>query len=157
MSEAQAHSTNTNSENDEFYVRYYFGHKGEYGHEFTEFELAPSGLLRYCNNSHYKHEEMIRKEVFVSPAVVDETRRIVLESGICKVNDSNWKEPSPESGRQELEIKIGNEHIAFTCQEIGSLGDIDNDDGLKVFYYTTQDLKTLMFSLITMHYKVSPI
>ena len=146
---------------DELYVRYYVGHKGKFGHEFTEFELSPSGRLRYANNSHYKHDSMIRKEVFVSPAVVEETRRIILESEITKVDDSNWPEPV-EVGRQELEIKIGNEHIAFTCAEIGSLADVKKSqdekvvEGLTTFYYTTQDLKCLMFSLITLHFKVDP-
>lgn len=144
---------------DEFYVRYYYGHKGYYGHEFTEFELSPSGQLRYANNSQYMHESMIRKEVFVSPAVVEETRRIVLESNITKVDDTKWKEPTNETGRQELEIKIGNEHIAFTSAEI-TMVDVqksDDSEGLKTFYYATQDLKSLMLSLINMHYKSSPI
>lgn len=150
----------SNSSHDEFYVRYYYGHKGEYGHEFTEFELSPSGRLRYANNSHYKHESMIRKEVFLSPAVVEETKRILRESNITKVDDTQWKEPKDESGRQELEIKLNNEHIAFTCGEISSLADIQKSpdaEGLTTFYYTTQDLKSLMFSLINLHYKVSPI
>lgn len=47
---------------DEFYVRYYVGHKGKFGHEFMEFELQPSGKLRYANNSNYKNDVMIRKE-----------------------------------------------------------------------------------------------
>jgi protein mago nashi len=145
------------SAHDEFYVRYYVGHKGDYGHEFTEFELSPSGRLRYANNSHYKHSSMIRKEVFVSPAVVEETRRIILESKITKVDDSKWKEP--DDGRQELEIKIGNEHIAFTCAEIGSLADVQKSadpEGLKTFYHTTQDLKALIFTLIDVHFKKKP-
>lgn len=150
----------SNPSHDEFYVRYYYGHKGDYGHEFTEFELSPSGRLRYANNSQYKHDSIIRKEVFVSPAVVEETRRIVMESGITKVDDSKWKEPDNKSGRQELEIKIGNEHLAFTCSEIASSVDVqksEDSEGLTTFYYTTQDLKTLMLSLINLHYKVSPI
>ena len=28
-------------EEDEFYVRYYVGHKGKFGHEFLEFEFRP--------------------------------------------------------------------------------------------------------------------
>jgi protein mago nashi len=142
---------------DEFYVRYYVGHRGDYGHEFTEFELSPSGRLRYANNSGYKHETSIRKEVFVSPAVVKETRRIILESGIIKLNDSKWNEP--DDGRQELEIKIGNEHITFTCAEIGSLADIQKStdpEGLKAFYHITQDLKSLFFTLIDLHFKKKP-
>ena len=142
---------------DEFYVRYYVGHRGYYGHEFTEFELSPWGRLRYANNSGYKHDSIIRKEVFVSSAVVRETRRLILESGITKLNDSKWKEP--DDGRQELEIKIGNEHIAFTCSEIGSLADIqksEDPEGMKAFYYITQDLKALLFTLIDLHFKKKP-
>ena len=29
----------------EFYVRYYVGHKGKFGHEFLEFEFRPDGKL----------------------------------------------------------------------------------------------------------------
>lgn len=46
----------------DFYVRYYVGHKGKFGHEFLEFEFNSDGKLRYANNSHYKNETMIRKE-----------------------------------------------------------------------------------------------
>jgi protein mago nashi len=127
----------------------------------VEYELSPSGKLRYANNSNYKQDQMIRKEVFVSPAVVEEIKRIVQESKITKADDKNWKEPNEHtSGRQELEIKIGNEHIAFTCAEIKSLMDVQESadpEGLKTFHYLTQDLKCLMFSLISMHFKVKPI
>ena len=47
---------------DDFYVRYYVGHKGKFGHEFMEFEFRPDGRLRYANNSNYKNDVMIRKE-----------------------------------------------------------------------------------------------
>ena len=30
----------------EFYVRYYVGHKGKFGHEFLEFEFRPDGELK---------------------------------------------------------------------------------------------------------------
>lgn len=151
------HHMTAKGTHDEFYVRYYVGHRGDYGHEFTEFELSPSGRLRYANNSGYKHETSIRKEVFVSPAVVKETRRIILESGIIKLNDSKWNEP--DDGRQELEITIGNEHITFTCAEIGSLADIQKSldpEGLKTFYHITQDLKSLFLTLIDLHFKKKP-
>lgn len=69
-----------------FYIRYYVGHKGKFGHEFLEFEFRPDGKifavfnaayrfkpvlwnhftlghLRYANNSNYKNDTMIRKEV----------------------------------------------------------------------------------------------
>jgi len=50
------------SDDLDFYVRYYVGHKGKFGHEFLEFEFNPDGKLRYANNSHYKNETLIRKE-----------------------------------------------------------------------------------------------
>lgn len=157
---ASVESTNTTTQHDDFYVRYYIGHNGRFGHEFMEFELSPSGKLRYANNSNYKSDAMIRREVFLGPAVVEEIRRIITESEIATVDDSNWKEAPPDASRQELEIKIGNEHIAFTCGEIGSMLDVNNSEdpkGFKIFYYLTQDLKCLVMSLITLHFKVRPI
>ena len=67
---------------EEFYVRYYVGHKGKFGHEFLEFEFRSNGMLRYANNSNYKNDTMIRKEVYVTPAVLKECRRIILESEV---------------------------------------------------------------------------
>ncbi|TQD91343.1 hypothetical protein C1H46_023094 [Malus baccata] len=31
-------------ETNEFYLRYYVGHKGKFGHEFLEFEFRPDGV-----------------------------------------------------------------------------------------------------------------
>jgi hypothetical protein len=47
---------------DDFYCRYYVGHKGRFGHEYMEFEITSDGRLRYANNSNYKNDTMIRKE-----------------------------------------------------------------------------------------------
>ena len=68
---------------NDFYLRYYVGHKGKFGHEFLEFEFRPDGKLRltfvlgqrncqkcaqnnprYANNSNYKNDTMIRKEAY---------------------------------------------------------------------------------------------
>ena len=126
---------------------------------FQEFEVCPSGKLRYANNSNYKDENIIRREVCLGPAVVAELKRIILTSEITTVDDESWGEP-PTQRRQELEIKIGNEHIAFTCGEIMSLADIkDSNDpkGLTILYYLTQDLKCFIMSLINLHFKIKPI
>ena len=109
----------------DFYLRYYVGHKGKFGHEFLEFEFRPDGQvsgvvqrdfvwcimfcgttdiplspraapfptsagalrhaaccvqLRYANNSQYKNDTMIRKEVYCSPAVLEELKRIIADS-----------------------------------------------------------------------------
>lgn len=60
------------------------GHKGKFGHEFLEFEFRPDGKLRYANNSNYKNDTIIRKEVFVNSCVMKELKRIIDESDIMK-------------------------------------------------------------------------
>ena len=107
-------------EEQDFYLRYYVrraaplrrlapplspslipqvGHKGKFGHEFLEFEIRPDGRLRYANNSNYKNDTMIRKQAYVSQAVVAELKRIVAESEIVREDDKQWPEPD-RNGRQ---------------------------------------------------------
>ncbi|TKR63120.1 hypothetical protein L596_026992 [Steinernema carpocapsae] len=143
----------------QFYLRYYVGHKGKFGHEFLEFEFRPDGNIRYANNSNYKNDTMIRKEAFISQAVIDELKRIVEESEIMQEDDANWPEPD-RVGRQELEILVNDEHISFTTSKIGSLVEVNNckdPEGLRTFYYLVQDLKCFVFSLINLHFKIKPI
>ena len=113
-----------------------------------EFELtAATGVLRYANNSNYKNDTMIRKEVVVSPAVIAEFRRIVEDSEITREDDHNWPEPD-RVGKQELEVVLGGggaggagAHIAFECAKIGSLLDVtesSDPEGLRAFYYVVQ-------------------
>jgi protein mago nashi len=123
-----------------------------------EFEIS-NGRLRYSNNSNYKRDVMIRKEVHLSPAVVEEVKRIIEDCQVTKEDDASWPEANRE-GRQELEIKVGKEHIAFECAKIGSLLDVqksEDPEGMSVFYYLVQDLRCLVFSLITLHFKIKPI
>jgi protein mago nashi len=122
--------------------------------------VCPSGKLRYANNSNYKDDSIIRREVSLGPAVVQELKRIIRTSDISTVDDENWEDPPSQDRQQELEIKIDNEHIAFTCAEIMSLADIkDSRDpkGMTVLYYLTQDLKCFVMSLINLHFKIKPI
>ncbi|KAF2292012.1 hypothetical protein GH714_000132 [Hevea brasiliensis] len=72
------------AEDDEFYLRYYVGHKGKFGHEFR-----PDGKLRYANNFNYKNDTMIRKEVFLTPIVLKECRCIISESEPVRVTETN--------------------------------------------------------------------
>ncbi|KAG1047360.1 hypothetical protein G6F46_009754 [Rhizopus delemar] len=97
---------------EEFYVRYYSGHKGKYGHEFLEFEFRSDGLCRYANNSNYRKDSLIKKEMYVSPAVIEELKRIIKESQVMKEDDSQWPEKNIV-GSQEIEVRLGNEHISF--------------------------------------------
>merc|ERR1719469_425230 len=122
----------------------------------SEFEFRPDGCLRYANNSNYKNDVMIRKEAYVTPAVMRELRKTIEDSEILKEDDNNW--PAPDRvGRQELEVVCGKDHISFTTSKIGSLSaifsffllmilaslmqhrsDVQNSkdpEGLRVFYY----------------------
>ncbi|KAJ4353317.1 Protein mago nashi 2 [Didymosphaeria variabile] len=150
--------------NEPFYLRYYSGHQGRFGHEFLEFDFrvlgdGRSASTRYANNSNYRNDSLIRKEMCVSHAVVNEIRRIVKDSEILKEDDTKWPQKNKD-GRQELEIRLGNEHISFETAKIGSLQDVQDSsdpEGLRVFYYLVQDLKALVFSLINLHFKIKPI
>jgi len=144
---------------NDFYLRYYVGHKGKFGHEFLEFEIRPDGRLRYANNSNYKNDTMIRKEVYVGESVLAEAKRIIEESEIVREDDKNWPEPN-QDGRQEFEVVLGNQHISFATAKIGSLLDVQEStdpEGLRIFYYLIQDLKCLAFSLIGLHFRIKPI
>jgi len=84
---------------EDFYLRYYVGHKGKFGHEFLEFEFRPDGKLRYANNSNYKNDTMIRKEAFVHQSVMEELKRIIIDSEIMQEDDLPWPPPD-RVGRQ---------------------------------------------------------
>ncbi|XP_064217646.1 protein mago nashi homolog 2-like [Aotus nancymaae] len=119
-----------------FYLRYYVGHKGKFGHEFLEFEFQPDGKLRYANNSNYKNDVMIRKEAYVHKTVMEELKRIIDDSEIIK-EEALWPPPN-RVGQQKLEIVIGDKHISFATSKIGSLIHVNQSkdtEGLQVFYY----------------------
>ncbi|KAL2756465.1 hypothetical protein ACRALDRAFT_1093630 [Sodiomyces alcalophilus JCM 7366] len=152
------------SMSEPFYIRYYSGHSGRFGHEFLEFDFKAVGdgrsaVARYANNSNYRNDSLIRKEMCVSSLVIDEIKRIIRTSEILKEDDSKWPQKNKD-GRQELEIHLGNEKIFFETAKIGSLVDVTESadpEGLRVFYYLVQDLKALVFSLIALHFKIKPI
>ncbi|XP_057585441.1 protein mago nashi homolog 2-like [Hippopotamus amphibius kiboko] len=143
----------------DFYLCYYVGHKGKFGHEFLAFEFRPDGKLRYANNSNYKNGVMIRKEAYVHKSAMEGLKRISDGSEITKEDDALWPPPD-RAGRQELETVIGDEHTSFATSKIGSLIGVNQSKdpkGLRVFYYLVQDLKCLVFSLIGLHFKIKPI
>lgn len=50
--------------------------------------------------------------MWISPTMVDELRRIVEESEIMQEDDAKWPKKN-STGRQELEVRLGKEHISF--------------------------------------------
>lgn len=56
-----------------------------------------------------------------------------------------------------LELFAHSNTTGLQTAKIGSLVDVtesDDPEGLRVFYYLVQDLKALVFSLISLHFKV---
>ena len=101
----------------------------------------------------------------------------------CSKDDSEWTPPDRE-GRQEIEVVLGDDHISFTvrcwcrclvcglarhsaprplpfqCAKIGSLTEVQGSrdpEGMRTLYFLVQDLKCLVFSLISLHHKIRPI
>ena len=143
----------------QLYLRYYVGHRGRHGHEFLEFEVRPDGLLRYANNSNYRHEaELIRKECRVGALVMRQLAEMVLEGGIIgsSIDDSIWPPPNDE-GRQELEVIIGGQHVNFATRRFGSIVEVGQEETLRSFYHLVQDLKRFVLALIAAHFKIKPI
>lgn len=124
-----------------------------------EFEVKSTGRLRYANNSNYKDDCLIRKEVYVNEIVIEELKKIIKESSILEQVDSKWPKPD-KNGTQELEIILGNQHISFATSKIWSSIDYQKSNdpkGLEIFYYLIQDLKCFVFALIAMHFRVKPV
>lgn len=145
--------------NDEFYLRYYVGHRGRFGHEFLEFEVRADGRVRYANSSQYKSDVMIRKEVYINKIVIDEMKRIISTANINELSDKDWPIPDRE-GRQEVEICIDEKSLLFVTSKIRSMNDVASSKdphGLQKLYYLVQDIKCLVFSLINLHFRVKPV
>lgn len=141
------------------YVRYYSGHTGRYGNEFLEFELKDDGTLRYANNSHYRNENIIKKQARVSPAVLEEIKRLTVQFGVCDSNDESWPQPD-RNGRQELEVHLGNTYMSFVTNKITSMTSIESyadSKDLSNFYYYVRDLKALVLALVSIHFKIKAV
>lgn len=141
------------------YFRYYVGHMGRHGNEFLEFDLHADGTLKYANNSNYRKDSMIKKVVKVSPAVVEEIKRLILQGGLLDCDDSNWPEPDRD-GRQELEVHIGNTHLSLVTNKFTLLEEVEKSNdprGLGAFYFVVRDVKALVLSLISLHFKIKAI
>lgn len=154
------------SSDTEFYLRFYTGgYKDiEHGHEFLEFDIRHNptdnfATLRYANQSNYRNEELIRKEVRLSMLVLTEIMVIVRDSQILLESGAQWPDAMRES-KQELEIRYGKDKKILKTKGLASSTSIKlekDSDGLKTFYYLIQDLKSLIFSLISLHFKVNPL
>ncbi|CCW61498.1 unnamed protein product [Phytomonas sp. EM1] len=141
-----------------YYLRYYAGHTGRYGNEFLEFELKDDGTLKYANNSQYRNENIIKKQARVSQAVLEEVKSIIVKSAVCESDDEQWPQPD-RNGRQELEIHLGNTHISLVTNKMTTMPNEgpDKPKGLFNFYCFTRDVKALVLSLVSIHFKIKAV
>ncbi|RNF06529.1 mago nashi-like protein [Trypanosoma conorhini] len=138
------------------HIRYFAGHTGRYGNEFLEFDIRDDGTLKYGNNSRYRNENIIKKQARVSPAVLEEIKRIIITSAVLESDDESWPQPD-RNGRQELEIHLGDTHISLVTNKITSISEVektDNPKGLETFYYFVRDIKSLVLALVSLHFKI---
>lgn len=156
---AHPHPVNETMGSQFYYIRYFAGHTGRYGNEFLEFELKDDGTLKYANNSHYRNENIIKKQARVSAAVIEEVKRLVVQSNVVECDDERWPQPD-RNGRQELEIRLGNTHLSLVTNKITSLNEIENtsdEKGLTTFYYFIRDVKALILALVSTHFKIKAV
>ena len=141
------------------HFRYYVGHATKFGNEFLEFELRSDGVLRYANNSHYRNDNSVKKQVKCSQAIVELVKKMTIESQIFLCDDSKWPQPDRD-GRQELDVLIGGTHISYSTNKIGQIKLIEQSadpQGLGAFFYLVNEVKDLVFALLSMHFKINPV
>ena len=144
---------------DFHHFRYYVGHATKFGNEFLEFELRSDGMLRYANQSNYRKDPIIKKQTRVSPAVVEEVKRIIISSQVLTCDDSKWPEPDRD-GRQELDMRVGGTHVSFSTNKISQALAIQQSadpQGLGAFNYLVQEVKDLVLTLLALHFKLKPV
>ncbi|KAL0207981.1 hypothetical protein P9112_010568 [Eukaryota sp. TZLM1-RC] len=148
------------STDDTFYARVYLGHYARaVGHEFLEFEIFDNGTILYSNNSKYKNEALIKRELQASPAVISLLRQMVDNSRIVDLDDSLWPFAN-KIGKTELEIVSGNYHICFETAKQFSLAEIEGSrdpKGLGCFVDLVQELKSLVLNLVHIHFVRNPL
>ena len=115
--------------------------------------------MRYANNSNYKSDTLIKREVYLGNEVLEEMEKIIIDSGILNIIPDKWEKPD-NNGKQYLEIEINGNYKKYVTNKIGSYSQVENSkdpEGLGCFYYLIQDLKCFVFSLISLNFRVKPV
>lgn len=143
-----------------YYLRYFDGHRGRYGHEFLEFEIKEDGMLRYANNSNYRSEDIIKKQARLSPEVLEIIKMLLIKHSVCEIDDALFPDPD-RNGRQELEVKLGNTHVSFLTNKLTTFSDVeaaaDPGKGLIQYYSFIKDIKNLVLDLVSVHFKIKAV
>jgi len=130
-----------------------------FGHEFSEFEINSKGQVRYANKSNYKQAELIRKEFQLGKVVLDQIKETIRSSGILDITDSKWPKSSEATGTHEMEIILEGKYLWLETRKLSSRNDVvgsDDPEGLSIFFSLSEDIKELLLTLVSVHFKSSP-
>ena len=75
---------------NDFYLRYYVGHKGKFGHEFLEFEFRPDGKLRYVESKYLM--DCFKSKTFI------EHISLRIQWQICEQQQLQERHDDPQGG-----------------------------------------------------------
>src|SRR5437588_9547651 len=81
---------------------------------------TPLYAKKVCQPSRHSNFTVDKIAVCVSSLMISEIKRIIKDSEIMKEDDEKWPQKNKD-GRQELEIRLGNEHISFEVSHFTSL------------------------------------
>lgn len=142
------------SNDDTFYIRFYEGHKGKYGHEFVQFDIHATGRLRYANVSKYPgFHPVISKECNITHHALNVFKVVLKESKIVSEDCSTWP-PQNGAGCQELELLLGERRVTFVTCKIDSTMKNDYGEGFRRLCFLVEDLKAYMLALLYSHFKI---
>ena len=154
----QANQSNTKPDST-FFLRYFVGHRGKYGHEFIEYSVDNSGALRYINGTNYKKDGQLSCSAICDKSIVECVVDQVRKSNLLECDDTNWPYPD-KGGRQELEIVIDNKHYSFVTCKLNSSEEIQfrgYQHDIEQFYKLVLEIRSFFTNLIQIHTQESPI
>lgn len=97
--------------------------------------------------------------MYVSDEVLEELKEMIKSSNIMKYSDDKWDEPD-ENGKLVLEIDYEGVYKRFITRKILSYSQVEKSkdiDGMECIYYLIQDLKCLVFSLMSLNFRTKPV
>lgn len=160
----QYHNTSNNSSNDQyitFYLFYYIGHySASNGHEFIEYRID-SNILNYNNHSLYhRNKSTITKTVKLHELCIDQLYNLINQYNIRTIDSNDFPQTTNQyQSRQLLRIILDNHKYELSSIDIDSVYTLEqyNNNELNQYYWFVQNMKQLLTSIVTLHFKEQPI
>lgn len=65
--------------------------------------------------------------VYVSETVIEELKKIILDSEILTQNDSKWPKPD-KIGKQELYVRVGDKEVTLKTSKLGTIAEVNKTE-----------------------------